>query len=316
MRTFFLGGIILTAYIIRRIILIIPVILGVTFIVFLAARFVPGDTAEVFVGEEATQEAIDSIRRHLGLDQPVLVQFGIYLGNIIRGDLGRSSFSRRPVIREIKSRVPATLQIAVSAVIISIVLGIPAGIISALYKNSFIDNIVTTLALIGVSIPAFWFGLMMILLLSVNLGLLPAHGSGTFRHLIMPSFTLGTSMMAIIARMTRSSMLEVIESEYVRTAKAKGLPYSMVILKHALKNTLIPVVTIIGMHFGALLSGAVVTETVFGWPGIGRLMIESILQRDYPMIQGVALVIALGFVFSNLAVDIIYSFLDPRIEHR
>ncbi len=294
--------------------MLIPVMLGVSFIVFTIMFFTPGDPARILLGERAPAAEIAALRTQMGLDDSFLVQFFNFVRNALRGDLGRSLVTRRPVAEELFARFPATLQLAATAVVIAVAIGIPVGIISAIRQYSLFDGTAMTIALIGVSMPNFWQGLMMILLFSVYLGWLPSSGIGTFAHLIMPAITIGTSSAALITRMTRSSMLEVIRQDFIRTARAKGLDERVVINRHALKNALIPVITVIGLQFGYLLGGAVLTETVFAWPGVGRLMVDAIRQKDFPMVQGGVLLLALAFSAVNLIVDILYSYIDPRIK--
>lgn len=292
----------------------IPVMLGVSFIVFTIMFFTPGDPAKIMLGERAPQAEVAALRTQMGLDDPFIVQFYNFIRNATRGDFGRSLVTRRPVAEELFARFPATLQLAASAVLIAVAIGIPVGILSAVKQYSFFDGAAMTLALVGVSMPNFWQGLMMILLFSVYLRWLPSSGIGTFRHLIMPAVTLGTSSAALITRMTRSSMLEVVRQDYIRTARAKGLAERVVINRHALKNALIPVVTVIGLQFGYLLGGAVLTETVFAWPGVGRMMVDAIRQKDFPVVQAGVLLLAVAFSIVNLVVDILYAYIDPRIK--
>lgn len=301
-------------YIVRRLLLIIPVLLGVSLLVFSMIRLIPGDPAIFIAGEHASAEDIEAIREQFGLTRSFPVQYAIFLGNLVRGDLGRSTRTDRLVTVEIWERFPDTLQLAGASMLIASLLGLTAGIISATRRYSLADYTAMVGAMIGISTPVFWLGLMLMLLFSVHLNWLPAVGSGTIYHLILPAITLGAASTAVIARMTRSSMLEVFEQDYVRTARSKGLREDRVIIKHALRNALVPVVTIMGLRFGTLLGGAVITETVFAWPGVGRLMVDSILARDYPVVQGAVLVVAMTFIFVNLAVDLLYSFIDPRIR--
>ena len=303
-------------YILRRLLLLIPVMLGVSFVVFTIMFFTPGDPAAMMLGERAPAEEVAALRTQMGLDDPFPVQFGRFVFNAARGDLGRSLVSRRPVFQELYSRFPATLQLAASAVLIAVLMGIPIGILSATRQYSAFDAMSMGIALVGVSMPNFWQGMMMILIFSVTFGLFPSSGYGTIWHLIMPAVTIGTSSAAIITRMTRSSMLEVVRQDYIRTARAKGLSEKVVINRHGLKNALIPIVTVIGLQFGWLLGGAVLTETVFAWPGVGRLLVDAILRRDYPIVQGTVMLLALLFVLINLVVDIVYAFLDPRIHYQ
>ncbi|MBZ4664364.1 MAG: hypothetical protein JG776_2082 [Caloramator sp.] len=301
-------------YITRRLLMLIPVILGVTFIVFSIMYMTPGDPAQMILGESAPESAVKALREQMGLNDPFLVQYGRFIKNAVMGDFGRSYSTKREVFTEIFARFPATLQLASVGVLLAVLIGIPVGIISATKQYSLFDSVSMILALLGVSMPNFWQGLMFILLFSVTLGWLPSGGYGSFKHFILPALTLGTSTAAVIARMTRSSMLEVIRQDYIRTARAKGVEEKKVILKHALKNALIPIITVVGLQFGALLGGAVLTETVFSWPGIGRLLVDAIKQKDTPMVQATVVFIAVTFSIVNLAVDILYAYVDPRIK--
>lgn len=301
-------------YIIRRLLLLIPVMLGVAFIIFTIMFFTPGDPAAMILGERAPAAEVAALRTQMGLDDPFIVQFFNFVKNALRGDFGRSLVTKQPVARELFARFPATMQLSAAAVIIAVVMGIPIGIISATKQYSAFDMISMVIALLGVSMPNFWQGLMMILIFSITLRWLPSSGYGTLRHLLMPALTIGTSTAAVITRMTRSSMLEVIRQDYIRTARAKGLSERVVINRHALKNALIPIVTVIGLQFGYLLGGAVLTESIFSWPGVGRLMVEAIRMKDYPQVRGGGLLLALTFSVINLAVDILYAYIDPRIK--
>ncbi len=294
--------------------MLIPVMLGVSFVVFTIMFFTPGDPARIMLGERAPADEVALLRTQMGLDDPFLVRYVNFVVNAVRGDLGRSLVTRRSVAAELFSRFPATMQLAAAAVLVSVAMGIPIGIISATKQYSVFDGFSMALALVGVSMPNFWQGMMMILLFSIAIGILPSSGYGTFWHLIMPAVTIGTSSAAIITRMTRSSMLEVVRQDYIRTARAKGLSESVVINRHALKNALIPIVTVIGLQFGYLLGGAVLTETIFAWPGVGRFMVDAIRQKDFPVVQGGVLLLALTFSLVNLIVDIMYAYIDPRIK--
>src|SRR3990172_565814 len=289
-------------YLIKRVVLAAPVLLGVSIVVFTIIRLIPGDPAQVMAGQNATRDVVEGIRNTLGLDRPIVVQFGIFLRNAARGDLGRSLFNGAPVVEELGQRFPRTIRLAVASMLVASLIGIPAGILSATRHLSWVDSIVMVLALVGVSMPVFWLGLNLILVFAVRLRWLPAIGHEPVLHLILPSITLGAASAAIIARMTRSAMLEVLRQEYVRTARAKGVAESIVIRRHALRNGLIPVVTVVGLQLGTLLSGAVLTESVFAWPGVGRLLVDAVLARDYPVIQGAVLLIATTFVFLNVLV--------------
>jgi peptide/nickel transport system permease protein len=310
-------------YLLRRLLFMIPVLLGVSFIVFASIRWVPGGPAVAIAGELATPAMIERVERELGLDQPILVQYGNYLWRMLQGDMGRSIKSGVQVSDEIARRLPRTLALAATSLIVSAVIGIPIGIFSATKPNSWFDGGSMTIALLGVSMPIFWLGLMLMIFFAVLLpqwlGLsgpvLPPTGTGTWKHFVMPTIALAANSMAIQARMTRACMLEVLRQDYIRTARSKGLVERLVIYKHALRNAWLPIVTILGLQFGTLLGGAVITETVFAWPGIGRLLVESIGFRDYPVIQGAILVITVGFVMTNLLVDMLYAYLDPRIQY-
>ncbi|MBM7614614.1 nickel ABC transporter permease [Alkaliphilus hydrothermalis] len=301
-------------YILRRLLMLVPVMLGVTLIVFTMMHFTPGDPAKIMLGESAPEAEVIKLREELGLDDPFLVQFGRYVFNAVQGDIGRSYTTNRPVAIEIMERFPSTLKLAALGVLVSVSLGIPTGIISATRQYSLFDNIAMVAALLGVSMPNFWQGLMLILFFSVQLKWFPSSGFSTPSQMVLPALTLGTSSAAIITRMTRSSMLEVIRQDYIRTARAKGQAESIVINKHALNNALIPIITVIGLQFGYLLGGAVLTESIFSIPGVGRLMVESIKARNFPVVQGGVLFIAITFSFVNLLVDILYAFVDPRIK--
>ena len=306
-------------YIIKRLILLIPILLLVTLISFSLLFIIPGDPAETILtgpGGGADPKAVEEFRIKMGLDKPIYIQYFTWLNDILHGNLGYSYLSKRPVIDTILSRFHATLKLAIVSLIISLMISIPLGIISAIKQYSAIDNVSMAGALLGVSMPNFWQGLLLILLFAVTLGWLPVAGygdHGDLEHMILPAITLGTSSAAITTRLMRSTMLETINQDYIQAARAKGLSERVVIGKHALKNALIPVVTMIGLNFGYLLDGSVVVETIFAWPGIGLLMVESIYLRDYPMIQGCILFVAIIFIFVNLMVDILYTYLDPRI---
>ncbi|MFW5686521.1 MAG: nickel ABC transporter permease [Spirochaetota bacterium] len=301
-------------YIFRRMVLLIPVMLGVSFLVFTIMFFTPGDPAKILLGERAPADEIQALREEMGLNDPFFVQYGRFIFNALQGDLGRSLTTRQPAALELFARFPATMQLAAAAVLVAVLMGIPIGIISATRQYSVFDGASMALALVGVSMPNFWQGIMMVLLFSIVLGWFPSSGYGTLAHLIMPALTIGTSSAATITRMTRSSMLEVVRQDYIRTARAKGLSERVVIMRHALKNALIPIVTVIGLQFGYLLGGAVLTETIFSWPGVGRLMVDAIRQRDYPVVQGGVLLLALTFSVVNLLVDVLYAYIDTRIK--
>lgn len=302
-------------YLARRLTIMVPLLVGVSMIVFVLIRLIPGDPAELMASQWATADDIAQVRRAWGLDQPLPIQYGVFLGNLLRGDLGRSVASGVPVAREIAARYPATLLLAAASMAVAVGIGGMAGVVSARRPYSWWDHAAMILALVGVSTPAFWAGLMLILLFSVVLGWLPASGMGSVRHLVLPAVTLGMVAAGIIARQTRSSMLDVLSQDYVRTAWAKGLAESAVTYRHALKNALIPVVTIVGLQFGTLLGGSVVVESVFAWPGMGRLLVDAVMVRDYPIVQAAVLLFAATFACINLLVDLAYGLLDPRIRY-
>jgi peptide/nickel transport system permease protein len=304
-----------TVYIARRLLLLVPVLLGVSLTSFGLLQLVPGDPAIILGGQEATEEVLAQIRHEYGLDQPRAVQYLVYLRNALRGNLGVSIQSRQPVAMLIAERFPFTLRLAVLAILVSAVLGVVAGVVAATHRNSILDLIALVGSLAGISMPIFWLGLLAMLLFSVKLQWLPAGGSGTFAHLVLPAVVLGASSSAVIARMTRASMLEVLQQDYTRTARAKGVSEPTVVYRHALKNAMIPILTVFGLEFGYNLGGAVLTETVFSLPGVGRLVVEGIFARDYPVVQGAMLVVATTFVLVNLLTDIAYAVIDPRIRY-
>jgi peptide/nickel transport system permease protein len=302
-------------YIFKRVLMLVPVLIGVTFIVFSMLYITPGDPARMVLGEQAPQESVDELRQEMGLNDPFFVQFGRYVYKaVVHGDIGRSYITKRPVVQEIWAAFPVTLKLSAIAMVIAMIVGIPCGIVSAIKQYSLFDNAVTIFAMIGISMPVFWLGILLILLFSVRLGWVPPSGFDSVSTMILPALTLGAQSVAIITRMTRSSMLEVIRQDYIRTVRAKGQRERVVIWKHALGNALIPVVTISGIQFGILLGGAVLTELIFSIPGVGRLMVESIKMRDFPVVQGGVLFIAVAFCVVNLLVDLVYAWLDPRIK--
>jgi len=356
----------LTRYVIRRLLLLVPVLVGISMVTFAMLRLIPGDPARIMLGEHATEEAIERFRESAGLNDPIPVQYWRYLQRIAKGDWGRSIARRELVTTELAQRLPATLELSVGAMIVACVVGISAGIVSAYKQNSAFDLVTMIGALVGVSMPVFWLGLLLSYFFGFKLHWLPPSARLTvgielktiaeayniqlsgqigaavmavlnflsnlyvfdsivtanpdalidsIKHLILPSIALGTIPMSIIARMTRSSLLEVLGMDYIRTARAKGQHERVVLMTHAMKNAFLPIITVIGLQFGGLLAGAILTETIFSWPGMGRLVVERILARDYPTVQGAVLVIALLFVFLNLLVDISYAYLDPRIRY-
>ena len=302
-------------YVVKRLLSTIPVLFGISLLLFFMLRMLPGDPAQVLAGQMATPEEIENIRHQLGLDRPIHVQYAFFLGRLALFDLGRSARTQNPVTEEIWARLPNTILLAVVAIALACLFGIPAGIVSAVRPYTWTDYVVTFSALFGISMPVFWLGLMLVVVFSVMLNWLPAGGTGSWKHVILPSLTLAALMVAFIARMTRASMIEVLSQDYTTTARSKGLKEQVVIIKHALKNALIPIITVVGLQFGLLLGGAVLTETVFAWPGLGRLIVDSILARDYPVIQGAILVFGLLYILVNLIVDLVYAYVDPRIRY-
>lgn len=333
-------------YALRRLFGLIPVLFGISLLVFTFLRLIPGDPAVVMLGERASEEQVQALRERLGLNESLPIQYLAFLRQLVTGDLGNSVFSNLPVAEELAKRWPATFELAVAATLVAVILGIPIGIFAAVRKNSLWDNLATSLSLVGVSLPVFWLGLLLSYLFAVNLQWLPIGSristdvdasfnpitnfylldallglnwpalANIFGHLVLPAVTLGTIPLAILSRITRSAMLEVLSLDYVRTARAKGISERQVIMKHALKNALLPVVTIVGLQFGTLLGGAILTETIFSWPGIGSWVYEGILNRDYPVVQGGVIFVALTFVLINVLVDLSYALLDPRIQYR
>jgi ABC-type dipeptide/oligopeptide/nickel transport system permease component len=301
-------------YILRRLLHIIPVLFGVTLLTFSMLHLIPGDPAQILAGPDASASDIMALRQQMGLDRPLAVQYVDYLKGLAQGDLGRSMSTRRPVLDELMDRFPNTLILAVAGVGVAVLLGIPIGVLAAIRARTMVDHAAMVLALLGISAPAFWLGFILMMVFSVHLGWFPSAGYRSWAHLVLPAFTLGTGAMAIVARMTRSSLLEVLNQDYVRTARAKGLHEVLVIAKHALRNALIPTTTVVGLSFGSLLGGAVLTEMVFAWPGLGRLIVLSIGIRDLPVIQGAVLLLALTFVLVNLGVDLLYGLIDPRVR--
>ncbi|ALA70850.1 peptide ABC transporter permease [Geobacillus stearothermophilus 10] len=331
------------SYAVRRVLMVIPVLFGMSLVVFFMIRAIPGNPAQVILGQKATKEAVAALTHKLGLDEPWYVQYVKYIGGLLHGDLGESIRTGAPIAEEIWPYLAATIELSLAAMLIAVIIGVNAGIISAWFQNSWFDYIAMVLALIGVSMPIFWLGLMEQWLFSIELDWLPTSGREDVRnpvepithlylidtllsgntdqfwqvvqHLVLPSMALATIPMAIIARMTRSSMLEVMKSDYIRTARAKGLSMFWIVYKHSLKNAIIPVLTVIGLQTGLLLGGAILTETIFSWPGIGRYIYDAIGYRDYPVIQSGILIIATIFIFINLIVDLLYAIIDPRIKY-
>ena len=302
-------------YIIRRIIAMIPVVIGITFLVFMIMQLAPGDPVQMILGDNASPEAVEAMRDEMGLNDNVLVQYGRYLVNLVQGDMGTSYVNKRPVADEVFSRVPATFKLAAVAAVVSIVIAIPLGILAAIKQNTLFDHSSMVVSLIGISMPAFWLALMLMLLFSLKLGWLPAQGAKDgWKSYVLPSIAIGFMQMAAIARTTRSSMLETIRQDYIRTARSKGITEREVIFHHSFRNALIPTVTIVGVQLGGLLGGAVLTETVFAWPGLGRLVVQAVNGRDVPVVLGCIVVLSVGFSIVNLVVDLLYGFIDPRVR--
>jgi len=301
-------------YLIKRILMTIPVLLAVSTIVFFLIHAIPGDPIDLIVGENAMPADRSQIAAELGLNKPVLVQYKDFLEGLVRGDWGKSIYDRRPVLSHISERYGATLMLAVSAMFLAILIAIPIGVFSAIEKGKFIDNFAMFLALIGISIPNFWLGPVLVLIFSVHYGLLPISGMDSYGSLILPTITLGLSLSAMLSRLTRSSMIEEIKKEYMTTARAKGLTERTVIFKHAMRNAMNPVITIIGLQVGTLLAGAIITEKIFNWPGIGSLLLDSISRRDYPLVEGCVLIIAFTYVIVNAFTDCVYRIADPRVK--
>jgi len=302
-------------FLVRRLLLTIPVLIGVATLVFSLIHLVPGDPVQAMLGESASPQDVAQLRSKLGLDRPLYEQYVSFAGGVVRGDLGVSLRTNQPVTRVIFERMPATMELAVAAMLVAIVFAIPLGIIAAVRKGTRVDHAATTLALLGISMPTFWLGPLLAIIFSVWLGWFPVSGRGTLANLVLPAITLGAPLAAILARMTRASVLEELRELYVLAARARGVSEARAVLAHAFRNSLIPIVTVIGLQFGAVLTGAVITETIFAWPGVGRLLVQSISARDYPAVQGCILLIALTYVSMNLIIDVLYGFLDPRIRY-
>jgi peptide/nickel transport system permease protein len=302
-------------YLVRRLLLTIPVLLGVATLVFALIHLVPGDPAQSMLGDGASAEEIAQLRQTLGLDRPLLVQYGAFLSGLVKGDLGKSFRYGTPVTSEIRDRLFRTVQLAAAAMSVAILLALPLGIAAAVFRGTAIDHAAMTIALAGISMPNFWLGPLLAILFAVYLGWLPVSGTGTIWHLVLPAITLGGALAAILARMTRASLLEELRELYVLAARARGLSHGRAILRHAFRNSLIPVVTIIGLQLGAVLTGTIITETIFAWPGVGRLLIQAINFRDYPLVQGCILFISITYVVMNLITDLTYGLLDPRIRY-
>jgi ABC-type dipeptide/oligopeptide/nickel transport system permease component len=302
------------SFLLRRLLLTVPVLLGVATLVFALIHLVPGDPAQAMLGEGASAQDLVELRERLGLNRPLLVQYTTFLSGLVRGDLGMSLSRNQPVTSLILERIPATAELAFAAMAVALLLAIPLGIAAAVWRATAVDQVAMTMALVGIAVPNFWLGPLMAILFSVELGWLPVSGRGTWQHLVLPATTLGAALAAILARMTRASLLDELRELYVLAASARGASRRRVVLRHAFRNSLIPIVTIVGLQFGSVLTGTVITETIFAWPGIGRLLIQSIGFRDYPLVQGCILLIAVTYVAMNLLTDVAYGWLDPRIR--
>jgi peptide/nickel transport system permease protein len=302
-------------FLLRRLLLTIPVLLGVATLVFSLIHLVPGDPVQTMLGESASPEEVADVRARLGLDRPLYVQYGAFLKGLAAGDLGTSLRTNEPVAAAIAARMPATFQLAVAAMCLAVAIAIPLGIVAAVRAGTGVDYLATTLALVGISMPNFWVGPLLAIIFSIVLGWLPVSGSGTPAHLVLPAITLGAPLAAVLARMTRASVIEELRELYVLAARARGVSKARAVLRHAFRNSLIPIVTVLGLQMGAVLTGAVITETIFAWPGVGRLLIQSINFRDYPLVQGCILLIAVTYVAMNLLTDLAYGLLDPRIRY-
>lgn len=301
-------------FLFRRLLILLPVLWGVITLVFSFIHIIPGDPVVTMLGEQASAADVQNLREQLKLNEPLHIQYFLYIKALLKGDLGISLITEEPVSHIILKHYPATIELALASILIALALSLPLGIISATHKNKPIDHVSRLLALLGLSMPNFWLGPMLIIIFSLKLNIFPVSGPGGLNHLILPAVTLGTAMAAFLTRMIRSSMLEELSKEYIRTARAKGLSKWRIIFKHALKNALIPVLTIIGLQFGILLTGAIITETIFSWPGIGRMTIQAIQQRNYPLVQGAILSISVTYIFINTITDIAYAWLNPRIR--
>jgi peptide/nickel transport system permease protein len=304
-----------TRFLLRRLVFTLPVLFGVATLVFSLIHLVPGDPAQAILGESAAPEDVMELRQRLGLDRPLLDQYVGFLRGAVVGDLGTSLRTREPVVGAIAARLPATFELAAAAMCVAIVIAVPLGILAAVYAGTAVDHAATTVALLGISIPNFWLGPLLAVVFSIGLGWLPVSGRGTLAHFVLPAITLGAPLAAVLARITRASVIEELRELYVLAARARGVSHTRAILKHAFRNSLIPIVTVLGLQVGSVLTGAVITETIFAWPGVGRLLIQSISFRDYPLVQGCILLIAISYVSMNLVVDVIYGFLDPRIRY-
>ena len=305
----------MTSYLLRRFALVVPVLLGVATLVFALIHFVPGDPAQVMLGEQAAPSDVAELRERLGLDEPLPVQYGAFLSGLVRADLGTSFRYGTPVASEIGARLGRTAELALAAMLVAVVMAIPLGIVGALQRGRPIDQAAMAVSLAGICMPNFWLGPLLALIFAVELGWFPVSGTGSWQHLVLPAVTLGTALAAILARMTRASLIDELDQLYVVAARARGLSWARTVMAHAFRNSLIPVVTLLGLQFGAVLTGTIITETIFSWPGVGRLLIQAINFRDYPLVQGCILFIAVTYVGVNLLVDLAYAWLDPRIRY-
>lgn len=303
------------SYLIRRILITIPLLLGVIFIVTISFDLIPGDPAALILGEFATEEAVAELRGRLGLDRPLLIRYADTVISAAQGDLGRSLNDRRPVVTILAETFPYTAQLAASAIVLVLVFGIPLGLLAAMRPGSLLDNVIRVVSLAGLSMPVFWTGLVFMVIFAVELNWVPVSGTGTWKHLVLPAVTLALPSLAVIARMTRSTVLEVLREDFIRTARAKGVSERTLLLKHMLRNAMIPIITVLGLQLGQMLGGAVLTETVFAWPGVGRLTVFAIFNRDYVLMQGVVMVLASVYVVVNLLVDLSYGLFDPRVRY-
>jgi len=303
------------AFLIRRFLLTIPVLVGVATLVFSLIHVIPGDPVQTMLGDSASPQDVADLRDRLGLNRPLPVQYMSFMKGVVTGDLGRSIRTNQTVTAAIGERVPATFELALASMLVAVLVAIPLGIVAAVWEGTSVDHAATTLALVGISMPTFWLGPLLAIIFSVSLGSLPVSGRGTLAHLVLPATTLGVPLAAVLARMTRASVLEELGEPYVLAARARGVSRVRAVLRHAFRNSLIPIVTVLGLQFGAVLTGAVITETIFAWPGVGRLLIQSIGARDYPAVQGCILLIAATYVSMNLLVDVVYGLLDPRIRY-
>jgi peptide/nickel transport system permease protein len=305
----------LIRFISRRLLLTVPVLAGVATLVFSLIHLVPGDPVQAMLGESASREDVVDLRQRLGLDRPLYVQYAAFLRGAVTGDLGRSLRTGQSVTGAIAERMPATIELAFAAMLFAVVVAVPLGIVAAVRAGTAVDHGATTLSLIGISLPGFWLGPILAIVFAVTLGWLPVSGRGTPAHLVLPAITLGAPLAAVLARMTRASVLEELREPYVLAARARGVSRGRAVLRHAFRNSLVPIVTVLGLQFGAVLTGAVITETIFAWPGVGRLLVQSISFRDYPLVQGCILLIAATYVAMNLLTDVVYGLLDPRIRY-